>query len=86
MSTYNIPFSILKRKLSQIVPKTAVVNEPSVFEPLKFCFIHIFHFLANYNTLIDIQSANKRETLQYHFFFKIPLPITSARNTELIRP
>ena len=51
MSTHNIPFSIYKKnhpKLSQICnygifPKklddeleTAMVNEPSVFEPLKF--------------------------------------------------
>ena len=25
--------------------ETAVVNKPSVFEPLKFCFIKIFHSL-----------------------------------------
>ena len=52
MSTHNIPFSIYKKenqlKLSQIGSywifskglkdefETAVVNEPSVFEPLKF--------------------------------------------------
>ena len=52
MSTHNIPFSMLKKKITLIYPKsivmgfcsnglknefeTAVVNEPSVFEPLKF--------------------------------------------------
>ena len=50
MSTHNIPFSIYEKhpKLSQICSyglfskglknefETAVVNEPSVFEPLKF--------------------------------------------------
>ena len=52
MSTYNIPFSIYKKKITLNYPKsavmgfctkglknefeTAVVNEPSVFEPLKF--------------------------------------------------
>ena len=57
MSTQSIPFSILK-KVTLNYPKsaamkfssqglenkfeTAVVNEPSVFEPLKFNCIHIF--------------------------------------------
>ena len=52
MSTYNIQFSIQKKKISVNYPKTAamgffskglkdkfetaVVNEPLVFEPLKF--------------------------------------------------
>ena len=51
MSTYNISFSIYKKKIAQKHPKSAamgvflgtqeefettVVNEPSVFEPLKF--------------------------------------------------
>ena len=56
MSTQNIPFFIIKKniaKLSQICNyricskglknefETAVVNEPSVFEPLKFyCMYH----------------------------------------------
>ena len=51
MSTHNIPFSILKKKIILNYPKsaamrfcskelkkefeTAVVNEPSVFDPLK---------------------------------------------------
>ena len=58
MNTHNIPFSIEKKKITLNYPKlavmrfflkglkdefeTAVVNEPSVFEPLKFycmCFI-----------------------------------------------
>ena len=55
MSTHNIPFSILKRKSPSIIPnlqlsdffskglknefETAVVYEPSVFEPLNFCCI-----------------------------------------------
>ena len=56
MRTHNIPFSICKGKIPKIIPslqlwdfskglkiefETAVVNEPSVFEPLKFyciCF------------------------------------------------
>ena len=53
MSAHNIPFSILKKKIKLNYPKsasmglfsyglknefeTAIVNEPSVFEPLKFC-------------------------------------------------
>ena len=51
MKTHNIPFSIYKKKITLNYPKsadvifskglknefeTAVVNEPSVFEPLKF--------------------------------------------------
>ena len=50
MSTHNIPFSNIKKKISLNIPKsetkgfflgaqereTAVVNEQSVFEPLKF--------------------------------------------------
>ena len=52
MGTHNIPFSILKMKITLNYPKfaakrnfseglknefeTTVVNEPSVFEPLKF--------------------------------------------------
>ena len=51
MRTHNIPLSIYKRKSAEIIPnlqlldffqetqnkfKTAVVNEPSVFEPLQF--------------------------------------------------
>ena len=51
MSTHNITFSIYKSKTAIIIPnqqlldffqgtqrrvRTAVVNEPSVFEPLKF--------------------------------------------------
>ena len=48
MSTHNIPFLLRKTKSHYIIPilqprkglkkefETAVVNEPSVFEPLKF--------------------------------------------------
>ena len=51
MSTHNIPFSLLKKKLTLNYPKLklwdfskglkndfeiAVINEPSVFEPLQF--------------------------------------------------
>ena len=51
MSAHNIPFLNMKKKIIQIIPnlqlwdfskgpknefETAVVNEPSVFEPLKF--------------------------------------------------
>ena len=52
MSTHNIPFSVLRKKIKLNHPKsaamglssyglkdefeTAVLNEPSVFEPLKF--------------------------------------------------
>ena len=55
MSTYNIPFSIYKRNypisaamgfFSKGFEKefeTAVVNEPSVFEPMKFYWITILH-------------------------------------------
>ena len=58
MSTHNIPFSIYKKKIALNCPKsaamaffsmglknkfeTAVVNEPSVFEPLKFyCILSV---------------------------------------------
>ena len=57
MSTHNIPFSMLKKKITLIYPKsvvmgfcsnglkngfeTAVVNEPSVFAPLKFYCMYI---------------------------------------------
>ena len=52
MSTHNIPFSIKRRKITLNYPKlplgefskglknefeTAVVDEPAVFKPLKFC-------------------------------------------------
>ena len=63
MSTHNIPFSIYKKKITHNYPKsaalgffskglynefeTAVVNEPSVFEPLKFC--------CNYLVLVSRQ-------------------------------
>ena len=59
MSTHNIPFSIQKKKITLNYPKsaasgfcskvlkngfeTAMVNEPSVFEPLKFYCICIHH-------------------------------------------
>ena len=55
MSTHNIPFPNIKRKSSYITPylqlwdfskalknefETAIVNEPSVFEPLKlYCIV-----------------------------------------------
>ena len=58
MYTHNIPFSISKKKNTLNYPnsaamgfcskglkkefKTAVVNEPSVFEPLKFYCILVF--------------------------------------------
>ena len=58
MSAHNIPFSIIKKKIKLNHPKsaamgpfsyglnnefeTAVVNEPSVFEPLKFYCICSF--------------------------------------------
>ena len=62
MSTYNIPFSTYKIKSSLIIPnlqlwdsfqgaqETTVVNEPSVFEPLKvyciFCLCECYSFLG----------------------------------------
>ena len=65
MSTHNIPFLNIKKKIILNYPKfatmgfvprdprtsfeTTVVNEPSVFEPLKFCcndFIKV-HFIYN---------------------------------------
>ena len=58
MSTHNIPFFNMKKKKTLNYPKsaamgifskglkkefeTAVVNEPSVFEPLKFYCIYIY--------------------------------------------
>ena len=50
MSTHNIPFLSMKKKIALNYPysvskghknefETAVVNEPSLFEPLKFCCI-----------------------------------------------
>ena len=70
MSTYNIPLSIYKRKqpkLSQIYIywifseglkdefETAVVNEPSVVEPLKVYCIY---------TLYTFAQINKRDTVR----------------------
>ena len=67
MRTQNIPFSILKKKITLNYPKSAVigffskrqfemavVNRPSVFEPLKFyCVQNVFIFfkrgLANFD-------------------------------------
>ena len=67
MSTHNIPFSIQTRKSPLNIPnlqlwdfsnglkngfETAVVNEPSVFEPLKFYCINPSHkWNAAYSTL-----------------------------------
>ena len=61
MSAHNIPFSVLTKKIKLNYPKsaamglfsyglkkeieTAVVNEPSVFEPLKFYCISFFRML-----------------------------------------
>ena len=56
MNTNNIPFSIKKRKITLILNlplwdfsnglknefETAVVDEPSVFEPLKFYCIYLY--------------------------------------------
>ena len=69
MSTHNIPFSIQKRKIALTISlslslwvfskglknefETDVVDEPSVFEPLKFyCtlfyLIYIFRYIVNH--------------------------------------
>ena len=61
MSTRNIPFSIYKRKSAKIIPnlqlldfffmglkvefETAMVNEPSVFKPLRFYCTRFFCLL-----------------------------------------
>ena len=54
MSTHSISFSIIKRKITINYPmgffslglkheyETAMVNEPSVFEPLKFHCINVY--------------------------------------------
>ena len=63
MSTHNIPFLNIKKKIILNYPKSAtiefvprdprrsskpaVVNEPSVFEPLKFYCTFIFPFRMN---------------------------------------
>ena len=68
MSTYNIPFSILKIKIILYYTKSvtieyffkglkkefkrAVVNEPSVFEPLKFYCIKEW-------TIMDLASSTR---------------------------
>ena len=68
MSTHNIPFSIRIRKKhpksSQICSyglfvkglenefETAVVNEPSVFEPLKFYFIRLNSGMEDQYTIV----------------------------------
>ena len=78
MSTHNIPFSMLKKKITLIYPKsvvmgfcsnglksefeTAVVNKPSVFEPLKFYCIS-----TGYLTLR--QRDNTRTTYLLSIFF-----------------
>ena len=62
MSTYNIPFLNIKKKTILNYPKsatmgffpkgfkkefeTAMVNEPSVFQPWKFYCIYIYFFLT----------------------------------------
>ena len=67
MSTHNIPFSIYKKKITLNYPKsaarvfvsyglknefeTAVVNEPSVFEPLKF--------YCNLKSIVTLRKPNK---------------------------
>ena len=58
MSTHNIPFSICKKKITLNCTKsaamglntefeTAVVNEPSVFEPLKFNCTSLIAMVGN---------------------------------------
>ena len=68
MSAHNIPFSILKKKFKLNYPKsaamglfsyvlknefeTAVVNEPSVFKPLKFyCIYNLKAIQTNINLI-----------------------------------
>ena len=68
MSTHNVPFSIYKRKsskLSQICSywifftdefETAVVNEPSVFEPLKFyCIFFLLFSLQHFKVATKLK-------------------------------
>ena len=73
MSTQNIPFSVKKKenhsKLSQICSygifskglenefETAVVNEPSVFELLKFCCKSITTAIANRIKTFHLRSS-----------------------------
>ena len=95
MSTHNIPFSVYKRKSPKIILnlqlwdfskglknefETAVVNEPSVFKPLKFYFIKIssytlqFHFyslhLSRYPCSIRFSSEGQTQLLQ-HFVLRL---------------
>ena len=63
MSTHNIPFLNIKKKIILNYPKSAtmmrdefetdMVNEPSVFEPLKFCCI--WNFSSNITTLVSLR-------------------------------
>ena len=76
MSTHNIPYSILKKKISLNYPEsaamgvffkglknkfeTAMVNEPSVFEPLKiYCII-----MKKHRNTVDLRKA----TVPYKFY------------------
>ena len=73
MSTHNIPFSKQIRESPLIIPKspamgsfprefeTAVVNEPSVFEPLKFyCIVRNIEKIAKRLCLILHTKRYKR--------------------------
>ena len=67
MSTHNIPFPNMKKKIIINYPnmqlwdfpprdpknefETAIVNEPSVFEPLKFYCIQVSDILVIYHKL-----------------------------------
>ena len=73
MSAHNIPFSVLKKKIKLNYSKsaamglfsyglknefeTAVVNEPSVFEPLKFYCIFHWGLSSDISTLIVLYNT-----------------------------
>ena len=82
MSTHNIPLSIKRKKITLIYPKsaamgfcskglknefeTAMVNEPSVFEPLKFYCI--FHKILRIGPIdLSIQCRSRSDSFQEAF-------------------
>ena len=88
MRTHNIPFSIYKKKTSQIIPnlqlwvfsnglknefEIAVVNEPSLFKPLKFYCISqndVIYVNCTYEMLQKTVVEKKMQQTTLLFFFQ----------------
>ena len=101
MRTHNIPFSIKKKKSPYIILnlypwdfskgpknefKTAVVNEPSVFEPLKvYCIFKINSFHFGSLTLLHSERPKLYTILAFWSATGLSVPLPSLKtNKELL--